>query len=85
MSRDDVHTVTVIGTMQGMTHCHSCDDFESITGDTHHSVESLSFLWPQIQLCNAMSVLFFIQMSVWRIMVYHSLDMSLGNLGLCFC
>jgi len=58
---------------------------KSSSGDTQHSVESLSFLWPQIHLYNAMFVLFFIQISAWRKQVYHRLDTSWGNLKLCCC
>jgi hypothetical protein len=58
---------------------------KSSPGDTQHFVESLIFLWPQIYLYNAMSVLFFIQMSAWRKWVYHRLDTSLGNLRLYCC
>ena len=47
---------------------------KSSSGDAQHYVKSFSFMWPQIHLYNAMSVLFFIQMSVWRMQVYHRLD-----------
>ena len=56
---------------------------KSLSGGTQHFAESLSFLWPQIHLYNAMIVLFFIQMSAWRKHIDHRLDKSWGKLRLC--